>query len=187
VAAQIQVAFLLGFLLAFPALVYEAWAFFSPALEPRERRALGRSLPIAGLLFVTGATFAYVYIVPTLFRVLYAFAGPIEAAQYLTAGALVGTLATFALLFGLAFELPLVMVLLVRLRVVSPSAYLRKWRHVTVAIFVLAALVTDPTVVSQILVAALLLALYWSGVLLSFLARPITAPAAQPKAAGPVA
>lgn len=173
VAAQLQVALLLGVLVAFPALAYEAWAFFSPALKPRERRALARSLPVSGVLFLTGAAFAYLFIVPTLFRILYAFAAPLEAAQFLTAGALVGTLTIFAFLFGLAFQLPLVMVLLVRLRVVRPSAYVRRWRHVTVGIFVVAALVTDPTVVSQVIVAAMLLGLYWCGVAASYVASPI--------------
>jgi len=173
VAAQLEISCIVGFLLVFPALAYEAWAFFSPALDDRERRVLARALPVAGVLFVAGAVFAYLYVVPVLFRVLYAFATPLGATAFLSAGALVGTLATFAVLFGFAFELPLVMVLLVRVGVAQPAMYLRRWRHVTVAIFVVAALVTDPTVVSQAIVAAMLLGLYWSGVGLSFLARPV--------------
>jgi sec-independent protein translocase protein TatC len=183
VAAQLQVAFLLGFVLVLPALLFELWAFFTPALREREARALGRTLPVALVLFLSGATFAYYTIVPFMFRAFYAFADPLGARAFLSAGSLVGTVVAFALVFGLAFELPLTLVLLVRLGVVDPHAYVRHWRGVTFGIFVLAAVVTDPTLVSQLLVGAILLGLYWAGVGASFLARPAASAPANSRAA----
>lgn len=172
VAAQLQVSFLLAAVLTLPVIIYEAWAFFAPALEPKERRTLARALPMAGVLFLAGAAFAFFFVVPLLFSVLYAFAAPLGAASYLTAGSLVGTLFTFALCFGIAFEMPLIMALLVRLRIVQPSFFLRYWRHATVVIMILAAIVTDPTLVSQLMVGGMLLVLYWGGVAFAYLARP---------------
>lgn len=185
VAAHLQIALLLASLLTMPALLFEVWAFFGPGLQARERRALARALPAALALFLAGAAFAYVFIVPFMLRTLYAFAAPLDAATFVEADALVGTVTTFCALFGLAFQLPLVLVMLVRLGAVEPESYLRKWRHVTVGIFIVAAVVTDPTLVSQLLVAAVLLVLYWGGVAISYMARPSTAPALRKAAAAP--
>ncbi len=172
VMVHVEIALLLAFVILLPAVCFELWAFFSPGLENRERGILVRAFPYALVLFVAGATFAFLFIVPLLLRTLYAFANPIGAVEFLSVGALVGTVITFALIFGLAFELPLVMVVLVRMRVTTPRLYLRYWRHTTVGIFIVAAIVTDPTVVSQLIVASLLLALYWGGFLVSYALRP---------------
>jgi len=181
--AVIQLALLIGFVLTLPALLYEAWAFLSPGMTGRERRWFARILPVAGFLFVAGAAFAYLFVVPYLFTVFYAFAAPLGAEQYLAAGALVGTIVTFALVFGLMFELPLVMVALVRLRITTPRTYIRYWRHATIAAFALAAFVTDPTLLSQLIVGVLLLLLYWSGVAVSALVAPAATASDAPGAA----
>lgn len=179
VAAQLEVALLLGLLLTFPVLAYEAWAFFGPGLRARERRFLARIFPVSFLLFLAGAAFGLALMGPLLFRVLYAFARPLGAVQFLSAGSLVGTLTTMALIFGLAFQLPLVMVALVRFGLVAPTLWLRYWRHATLLIFLVAAIVTDPTLLSQMIVGIVLLGLYWGGVAASFLARPSPAPHPQ--------
>jgi sec-independent protein translocase protein TatC len=172
VSAQIQVAFVLAVIVTFPFLLYETWAFFAPGLAPNERRSLRRTIPAAVLLFGLGAFFGFRFVVPLLFDVLYGFAAPLGAEAFLSAGTLVGMVTTLVLLFGFAFELPLVMAALVRLRIVEPQSYLRKWRHATVAIFVVAALASDPTLTSQLIIGTLLLVLYWGGVGLSFLIQP---------------
>lgn len=169
VGAQLAVALLLGLFLLFPLLLYEVWAFAAPALERREERFLLRTAPLALFLFLVGAAFAYIFVMPLLLEVLYAFAPPLGAVQFLSAGALVGTVTTLMLVFGLAFQLPLLMASLVRFRLLTPHHYLKYWRHATLAIFIVAAFVTDPTLVSQLIVGALLLLLYWGGVGLAFL------------------
>lgn len=172
VGAQIQVAFLLAFVVGLPAILFELWAFLGPGLQARERRLLARVLPAAVGLFLAGAAFAYGLVVPLLLRVFYAFADPLGAVAFLSVGSLVGMVVLFAFLFGLAFELPLVLALLVTLRVTSPRLYLEYGRHATLLLFVVAALVTDPTLVSFLIVGGVLCGLYWGGVLLSFAVRP---------------
>jgi sec-independent protein translocase protein TatC len=169
VGAQMQVALILAIVVSMPFLLYETWAFFAPGLASRERRFVRSVLPIALVLFLIGSSFGILLVVPLLFAVLYAFAAPLGATTFMSAGELVGTVLTTALLFGAAFELPLVMVGAVRLGLLTTQSYLRKWRHATVAIFIVAAFASDPTLMSQLIIGTLLLALYWGGVLASML------------------
>lgn len=167
VGAQMQVALVLSLLVSLPFLLYEAWSFLSPGLRAQEQRFVRAALPAALVLFALGGAFGFLVVVPLLLSVLYGFAGPLGATSFLNVGMLVGTIATMVLLFGAAFELPLVMVGLVRLRLLSARTYVRKWRHATIAIFVVAALASDPTLTSQLIIGSLLLALYWGGTLAS--------------------
>lgn len=183
IATQLQIALLLGFTLTLPAIAYEVWAFFHPGLTHRERNAVARSLPFIIVLFVAGAVFGAGVIAPFLIETLYGFAAPLGAAPLIEAPSLVGTLVAFAFAFGLAFQTPLVLVLLVRLRVTTPRRLASAWRHVTVASLVLGAFFTDPTIISQIFVAGVLLVLYWGGVGVAWLLQPAVAPQ-RPAASG---
>jgi sec-independent protein translocase protein TatC len=168
ISAQLLIALSLALVVSAPLLLFEIWAFAAPALRARERVLLARTLPIAFALFGVGAAFAFWMIVPLLLAVLYGFAEPLGAIAFLSATALVGTVAITCALAGVAFELPLVMVGLVRLGLVAPSTYLRRWRHATLVIFILAALGPDPTLTSQLVLGGLLLVLYFGGVAASF-------------------
>lgn len=183
--AQLQVAFVLAVLVTLPFLLFEAWAFLSPGLASAERRFLLRAIPFAIALFFAGAAFAFRLIVPLLIGLLYGFAGSIGATPFIPAGTLVGTVATLVLLFGAAFELPLVMAALSRLGLVRPATFVRKWRHATVAAFVVAAVASDPTLTSQLILGVLLLGLYWSGVVLAHLVKRPAESAASARAAAP--
>jgi sec-independent protein translocase protein TatC len=161
---QVEVALFLAVVVAAPLLAYEAGAFLMPALLPRERRLLLRAIPAVTLLFVAGALFAYALMVPTMMRVLYSYAQGLGARSFLAVDSLVSFAIVVTLIFGLAFELPVGMVVLAKLGLVGPRAMARRWRHVTVGIFVVAAVITpDPSVVSQVLVAVPLLGLYAAG------------------------
>ena len=172
VGAQMEIALLLGLMLSLPFLLFEIWAFLAPGLASRERRFLRLSLPPAFLLFLAGGAFGFFAVAPLLFRVLYGFVAPLGATALLSVGSLVANVTTLVLLFGLFFELPLLMVGLVRLGLATPESYVRKWRHATVGIFIVAALASDPTLTSQLIIGTLLLGLYWGGVLASHFFRP---------------
>lgn len=169
VGAQMQIALVLALCVALPFVLYEAWAFAAPALASRERRFVKLVLPAGLLLFFTGAAFGFLFVIPMIFRVLYAFAAPLGATSFLSAGALVGNVTTMCLLFGAAFELPLLMATAVRIGLTTTQAYVRKWRHATLGIFIVAAIASDPTLLSQLIIGGLLLVLFWSGVLASWL------------------
>ena len=176
VSAQIQIAFVLAVIVVFPFLLYETWAFFAPGMAAPERRVLRWTLAPAIALFAFGAFFGFRFVVPIMFEVLYGFAAPLGAEALLSAGTLVGTVTTLVLLFGFAFELPLLMAALVRLRILETRSYVRKWRHATIGIFIVAALASDPTLTSQLIIGFLLLGLYWSGVFFSYLVQPTNVP-----------
>jgi len=174
VGAQMEIALLLGLTVSLPFLLYEAWAFLAPGLASRERRFLQRGLPVGLLLFLAGAAFGFFVVTPILFSVLYQFVAPLGARPLLSVGSLVSHVTTLVLIFGAFFELPLVMVALVRLGIATPESFVRKWRHATVGIFIVAAFASDPTLTSQLIIGGILLALYWGGVAASFFFRPAT-------------
>lgn len=169
--AQMAIAFLLALLVGSPFVGYEVWAFLSPGLSQKEQRLVVNLVPVFVILFAIGGMFGFLLVVPMLLSVLYGFAGPLGATPLLAASSLVGTVLTMTLIFGLAFELPLVMAALVQLGVVEPAAYVRKWRHAIIVIFVAGALVTDPTLMSQIIVSVILVALYAAGVIAGFVLK----------------
>jgi sec-independent protein translocase protein TatC len=103
-----------------------------------------------------------------MMRVLYSYALGLGARPFIAVDSLVSFALVVTLLFGLAFELPVFMVLVAKLGLVSPAAMRAKWRHIVVGIFVLSAVITpDPSVVSQVLVAVPLCVLYVAGLVAS--------------------
>jgi sec-independent protein translocase protein TatC len=161
---QVEVALFLAVLVASPLIGYEVGAFLMPALERRERRLLLQAIPAATGLFLAGALFAYFVMVPTMMRVLYSYAQGLGAVPFIAVDSLVSFAVIVTLIFGAAFELPVLMVALAKLGLVAPRTMATKWRHVVVGIFVLAAVITpDPSVVSQLLVAFPMLGLYVVG------------------------
>lgn len=171
VAAQLAVAFFLALLVSLPMLFYEVWGFFAPAMTATERRVTLAALPVSVLLFLTGAAFAFAYVVPLLLDVLYRFADPLDAVQFLNAGNLVSTVAAMLTIFGLAFQLPLAMTGLSALGIVRPETFRAKWRHAIVIALIAGALITDPSIVTQTIVASCLIALYFLGLAAAYLFR----------------
>jgi sec-independent protein translocase protein TatC len=166
--AQFTIALGIGIAVAIPVAMDQMARFLSPALRPHERRWLAWAVVPSVVLFLLGAWFGFAVLLPTTFAALYGFADALGAAPYIT----VADFATFTLAFlagcGLAFELPLVMMVLSKAGVVRPRAFWRGWRHAVVAILVLAMAVTpDPTIVSQLLLAVPLILLYVLGAALA--------------------
>lgn len=162
----------LGILLTLPYLLAQIGGFFLPALRPRERKMLAWMVLPTLLLFLVGALFAYLIVLPAAYQALYTFSAVLGAKNFLDVNEFMGFTLMFLVLSGAAFQTPLVMYALARVGVTSPRAYLHYWRHVIVAIVIVAGLVTpDPTPVSQLLVAGPLVGLYFLGIALSVGAR----------------
>ncbi|HVL47032.1 MAG TPA: twin-arginine translocase subunit TatC, partial [Candidatus Thermoplasmatota archaeon] len=164
VLAEVQVALFLALLATVPLAAHQMGAFFAPALHDRERRLVASVVPVVTALFVVGAVFAYMIMVPVMMGTLYGYAGALGVATLLSLGDMVSFALVITALFGFAFELPVVMVALVRLGLATPEWFARKWKHAIVIIFLAAGIVTpDPSVVSQFLVGVPLVALYGVG------------------------
>ena len=167
---RIKVAFMAAAIAAFPVIIRQVWAFVVPALKKKEAK-VGLTLVIAStVLFAAGILFAYFTILP------YAFTFFLKSAQGIAAPNIslafyVNFCARILLAFGLVFQLPLVIVFLVRSGVVTLDQVKKARRYAIVIIFVAAAIVTPPDALTQILMAIPLLALYELSILAAYLLR----------------
>ncbi len=183
--AELWIAVGIGFALAMPIFLWQFGRFLSPALRPQEKRILAMALLPATGLFAVGAAFAWSIVLPFLLETLYGYSTALGAQTFLTLDELVRFTITTTLVFGLSFQTPLVMYALARTGVTSAASYAKYWRHATVAIFVFAAIVTDPTIISQFLVAGPMVILYVLGIAAARVAERQMANADDSKATTP--
>lgn len=159
---QFSLATLIALIITIPVCLWHIWAFIAPGLHKNEKQFLLPIFIISPLLFVMGAGFAFYVLLPFVFNF---FIELNESANVPTVlmPAITGYLAfSIGLLkiFGLAFQLPLVMVLLNKIGVLSKQTAIKSRRYIVVGIFVVAAVLTPPDIVSQILLALPMLLLY---------------------------
>jgi sec-independent protein translocase protein TatC len=146
--------------------LYQIWAFIAPGLYKHEQTYAGAFVLFGSLFFVGGAAFCYFVVLPVGLPFLVGMNPPDVLGMYK-----VGEYYSFAirllLAFGVAFEMPIVVVLLALLGVVEPEQFVRFRKYALVLSFVIAAILTPPDVVSQIAMAAPLYLLFESGVLVA--------------------
>ena len=162
--APVKLAFFVAVVVAMPWLLYQLWAFVAPGLYQRERRLAMPLLASALVLFYAGCAFAYFLVLPAVFGFL-AGVTPAGVAMMTDINAYLDFVLVIFLAFGASFELPVALVILVLLGWVTP-AQLREWRgYAIVGIFVVAAVITPPDVISQLLLAVPMVVLYEAGIL----------------------
>ena len=162
--APMKLAFFVALVVAMPWLLYQAWAFVAPGLYRREKRLALPLLSSALLLFYGGCAFAYFLVLPTVFGFL-AKVTPTGVAMMTDISAYLDFVLVLFLAFGLSFELPVALVILALLGWVTP-AQLREGRgYAVVGIFVVAAVLTPPDVVSQLMLAIPMCLLYEAGII----------------------
>lgn len=164
----IKVTMMAAFLLAMPWVFYQAWAFVAPGLYQHERR-IGVPLVIASvILFLLGMSFAYFLVFPVVFGFVVGVA-PEGVAVMTDIGKYLDFVMTLFMAFGITFEVPVAVVLLVKMGMVS-IAKLREVRpYVIVGAFVVGAIFTPPDIISQFMLAIPLWILYEIGILVSVL------------------
>ena len=171
--APMKLAFFVALVVAMPWLLYQAWAFVAPGLYRREKRLALPLLSSALLLFYGGCAFAYFLVLPMVFGFL-ARVTPDGVAMMTDISSYLDFVLVLFLAFGLAFELPVALVILVLLGWVTP-AQLREGRgYAVVGIFVIAAVVTPPDVISQLMLAIPMCLLYEAGILAASMVSPRT-------------
>jgi sec-independent protein translocase protein TatC len=177
-----NVALVGAVVVCFPVLAYQVYAFCSPGLSGKERGYISGALIAGGLCFLVGVAFAYFISLPFMLRFLIQFTGEVDVAASISIQQYVSFLLTVFVIFGLVFELPVVSVLLTGLGLVKAEWLVKGRKVMIVIIFVLAAIITPPDIVSQIMVAVPMLALYEISIALSRVvgrARKSAAEAAQ--------
>jgi sec-independent protein translocase protein TatC len=171
----VKVTALAAFLMALPYVLYQAWAFVAPGLYEHEKRL---ALPLvigSTVLFLLGVAFCYYFVFGKVFAFIHDFA-PKSITPAPDIEAYFSFVITMFLAFGVTFEIPIVVILLVRMGIVSVEKLRDARPYVIVGAFVVAAVVTPPDVLSQFMLAVPMILLYEAGLLL---ARFIHVPAKE--------
>ena len=168
----VKVTALVGFMIALPYVLYQAWAFVAPGLYEHEKKL---ALPLvvgSTVLFLLGVGFCYYFVFGKVFAFIHDFA-PKSITPAPDIEAYFSFVITMFLAFGVTFEIPIVVIVLVRLGLVSIEKLREARPYVVVGAFVISAVVTPPDVLSQFLLAVPMCVLYEAGL---FLARFINVP-----------
>ncbi|MFC3833277.1 MULTISPECIES: twin-arginine translocase subunit TatC [Deinococcus] len=164
---SLNLSFWAGLALALPFILGQVWGFVAPGLYPTERRWALPFILGAGVSFLAGALFGYELVLPAMVKFLLDFLGG-AVTPILSLGTYIGQVTTFLVAFGLAFELPILAVILTRIGIVNHVMLRRGWRFALVIVMVAAAVITPtPDPANMMLVAVPLYVLYELGVLLS--------------------
>jgi len=160
---QVKIAVFGAFCLSFPIIANQLWAFVAPGLYAKEKKALLPFIIATPFLFAMGASLAYFVVMPTAFHFFLKFQGNSSGLQLEalpSADAYLGLVMQFILAFGVSFLMPVLLMLLNRAGFVSRAQLIGLRRYMIVAAFILAAVLTPPDVVSQLMLAVPLLLLY---------------------------
>ena len=167
-----KLALFAGGFLSFPVVAVQIWMFVAPALYKNEKKAFLPFLVATPALFLMGASFVYYFVIPVAWKFFAGFESlapqnnglPIQLEARV--GEYLSLVMTLIFAFGLCFQMPVLLTLLARVGLVTSRSLVEKRRYAIVGIFVVAAILTPPDILSQIMLAVPLLALYEISVLL---------------------
>ena len=160
---ELKVALFAAFFVSFPIIANQLWAFIAPGLYAREKKAFLPFLIATPLLFTSGAALAYYVVMPTAFHWMLGFQGMrggLKLDALPAIGEYLAMVMQFILAFGISFLLPVLLLLLNRAGLVTRQQLSGARRYVIVGITALAAVITPPDVVSQLMLAIPLLLLF---------------------------
>ncbi len=163
--SYIRLAMLAGLLVSLPFFLYRLWVFVKPGLLTEEKSAIRNALLLGFGLFVVGIVFAYQVVLPMSLQFFAGFQLP-EVQSSVGFANYFSYASTVVLAFGLVFELPILVVLLVRLGVFSTAFLAKNRKYVILIIFILSTIITPPDVVSQVLLGIPMIILFEFGILM---------------------
>ncbi len=168
----IKVTLMAAFVLALPVVIYQVWAFVAPGLYQHEKKLVIPLVVSTYTLFLIGMAFAYLLVFPTVFSFMVSYNEPLGADMSTDIDKYLSFAMTTFIAFGFTFEVPVVVVVLVRLGMVKLAKLKEIRPYITVGAFVVAAVVTPPDVLSQLLLAIPLCVLYELGLLIARFYQP---------------
>ncbi len=169
----VKLSMMVALMISLPWVLYQAWAFVAPGLYAHEKRLVAPLIISSSLLFVLGVAFCYFLVFGTVFKFINDFA-PASITVAPDIENYLDFVLMMCLAFGLTFEVPVVVIVLVRMGVVSVEKLKAIRPYVIVGAFVIAAVVTPPDVMSQLFLAIPLCLLYEVGILLAPLFKRAT-------------
>jgi sec-independent protein translocase protein TatC len=176
----LKVTLMTGFVVALPYVLYQAWAFVAPGLYQHEKRLALPVIVTSFLFFLVGMAFAYFVVFPVAFGFFASYA-PSGVQMMTDIDKYLSFVLTMFLAFGLTFETPVIVVVLVRLGVVGLDKLKAARPYIVVGAFVIGAIFTPPDVISQLLLAIPLWLLYEVGL---FVARFVSPPPREAEGEG---
>ena len=166
----LKTAFICGILLTAPVLFHQLWLFIAPGLYQNEKKFAIPFVVFSTILFVGGALFGYFIVFPFGFKFFLGFAN-----EYIQALPSVKQYFSFAIkllfAFGIVFELPVVAFFLSKMGIVTPELLKKKRKYALLMTFVMAAILTPPDVITQLMMAGPLILLYEVGIIVARIAR----------------
>ncbi len=164
----LKCAVLAGFVISIPIIFWQFWSFVAPGLYKREKKFIFPFVLSSTLLFVGGAGFGYTYVFPIAFQFFQGFSAPFVESAW-TMGEVFSFTTRMFLAFGIAFEMPIVVVSLAMVGIVTPKKLLEFWPYAILICFVLGAVLTPQDPLSQAMLAVPLVTLYFIGVGVSYI------------------
>jgi sec-independent protein translocase protein TatC len=161
-----KVTMMVAFLVSLPWVLYQTWAFVAPALYLHEKRLIAPLVISSSVLFILGVAFCYFFVFGTVFKFINDFA-PKSISVAPDIENYLDFVFTMCLAFGITFEVPVVVVVLVRMELVTVEKLKAIRSYVIVGAFVVAAVVTPPDIMSQLFLAIPLCLLYEVGLLVA--------------------
>lgn len=183
---SMKISMVAGVILAMPIILWQVWAFIAPGLHRHERRFAAPFVLIGSLLFLIGASFALLVVVPFALQFLLNFGKEQGITPMISVSSHVDFIIKFTLAFGLVFELPLALTMLSRMGLVTPQFLSKNRKYAILINFVIAAMLTPtPDILNQSLMAGPLIILYEVGILSARIfgkrkRKPAPAPAEEP-------
>ena len=170
-----KVAIMVAFLIALPYVLYQAWAFIAPGLYTHEKKLAMPMIVTSTLLFFVGMAFAYFLVFPVVFKFVTGYT-PEGVAMMTDINKYLDFVLGMFVAFGVTFETPIAVILLVRMGMVTVEKLKQVRPYVIVGAFIIGAIFTPPDVVSQIMLAVPICLLYEVGIVFANLLSKVKAP-----------
>jgi len=166
-SVHIWTSITVGFIIAFPFVIWEFWKFISPGLYEKERKGALSFIIISSLLFFIGVLFGYYLVTPLSVNFLGNYSVSDIVERNITLGSYISLVRSSSLASGLIFELPIVMYFLTKMGLITPEFLKRYRKHALVVVLILAAIITPPDIISQIIVGIPIMVLYEVSIFIS--------------------
>ncbi|SNR36398.1 twin-arginine translocase subunit TatC [Lutibacter flavus] len=166
-SVHIWTSLTVGFIIGFPFIIWEFWKFISPGLYEQERKGASIFIIISSILFFIGVLFGYYLVTPLSVNFLGNYSVSEVVERNITIGSYISLVRSSSLASGLIFELPIVMFFLTKMGLITPD-FLKKYRkHALVVVLILAAIITPPDIISQVIVGIPIMVLYEVSIIIS--------------------
>ncbi len=163
---RLKASLIAGIIIALPIIVYEIYKYIAPAIEIKDRKFIGISVVAALFLLYLGIAFTFFLLLPFAIQILISFT-PDDMASIIGASKYLSFVLLFCLAMGIMFELPIIIMILTRIGIITPEILISKRKYALVLIWIIAAVLTPPDVLTQMMLAIPVMLLYEISIIIS--------------------